>query len=276
MRSAEKIQKANPGPVWGAGPGPALGAEVFAAAPGLELAGRLFERLRDVVFCVKDREGRYLAANPALAQRLGRRHVRDLLGRTARDFFPSQLAAVYEAQDAEVLTTGRSVADKLELVFNLDGSLGWYLAQKEPVKDRAGRVLGVVGVSRDLRVAEGQAPRIAGVAAAVARLRRDFRGTLRIEALARETGLSIDTFERRFRKAVGISARDFLLRLRLEEAARLLQASAASIAGITAECGFYDQSAFTRHFRRAVGLTPSAYRRLVRQELAARWAPPLM
>lgn len=261
MRSAEKVQKARVGrrperPIAGA-----LGVEVFSAAPGLELAVRLFERLRDVVFCVKDVQGRYIAANTAFAQRLGLRHTRDLLGRTARDFFPAQLAAVYEAQDAEVLATGRSVADKPELVFNLDGSLGWYLAHKEPVTDPAGRVVGLVGLSRDLRLAEGQAPRIAAIATTVARLRREFRNPLRIEALARESGLSLDAFERQFRKAVGITAREFLLRVRIEEAAGLLQATRKPLATITAECGFYDQSAFTRHFRQAVGLTPSAYRR---------------
>ncbi|HNQ88808.1 MAG TPA: AraC family transcriptional regulator [Verrucomicrobiota bacterium] len=261
MAFAEKVPKCSaPG---GAGrplAGP-LGAEVFAVAPGLELAGRLFERLRDVVFCVKDRQGRYVAANTAFAQRLGLRHTRDLLGKTARDFFPPQLAAVYEAQDAEVLATGRSVADKPELVFNLDGSLGWYLAQKEPVMDSSGRVVGLVGLSRDLRLGESQASQITAIATAVARIRREFRNPLRIEALAKETGLSLDAFERRFRKAVGISAREFLLRVRIEEAARLLRSTRESLATITADCGFYDQSAFTRHFRQAVGLTPSAYRR---------------
>lgn len=253
MAAAEKIPEAE------------LGREIFTAAPGLQITARLFDRIVDIVFCIKDAHGRYVAANAAFAQRLGRKSPRDLLGRTARDFFPPALAAVYEAEDAEVLATGRSVADKLELVFNLDGSLGWYLAQKEPIEDASGRVLGVVGISRDLRLAEAEAPRIAGVADAVARIRRDYREPLRIDALARAAGLSLDTFERRFRKAMGVTARDFLLGVRIEEAVHLLRSSARPLAEVAAGCGFYDQSSFTRHFRRAVGFTPSAYRRMWRR-----------
>ena len=234
--------------------------ELFAAVPGLELTVRLFDRVGDIVFCIKDRAGRYVAANDAFAQRLGLKHTADLLGRTARDFFPAQLASVFEVQDREVIRTGRHVADKLELIFNRDGSLGWYLAQKEPVKDASGRVLGIVGISRNLRLHESDAPRIAGIAAAVARIRRDFSSPLRISTLARESGLSADTFERRFRKALGLTAREFVLRVRVEEAARLLRETAQPLAEIAGDCGFYDQSAFTRHFRAITGLTPSAYR----------------
>lgn len=244
-------------------PSGGLGADIFAAAPGLEIAVRLFDRIVDIVFCIKDRAGRYVAANAAFAQRLGRRHPRELLGRTARDFFPPALAAVYEAEDAEVLATGRGVADKLELVFNVDGSLGWYLAEKEPVTDASGQVVGIVGISRDLRLGEEQASRIVGVTDAIARIRRDFRKPLRIEAMARAAGLSLDSFERRFRKAVGITARDFLLRIRIEEAVRLLRSDELALAEVADACGFYDQSSFTRHFRRAVGVTPANYRRMV-------------
>ena len=244
-------------------PSSQLARAFFAATPGLELTARLFDRVADIVFCVKDRAGRYVACNDAFAQRVALKHTADVIGRTARDFFPAQLAAVFEAQDREVFATGRSVADKLELSFNRDGSLGWFLAQKEPVKDAAGKVLGVAGISRDLRLGESGAPRIAGIGAAVARIRRDFAGPVRIAALARESGLSADSFERRFRKALGLTAREFLLRVRVEEAARRLRETDDALARIASECGFYDQSAFTRHFRVITGLTPSAYRAAV-------------
>ncbi len=261
-RIAEKIQNSD------------LGHAIFEAAPGLEIAARLFDGIVDIVFCIKDSAGRYVAANPAFAQRLGRRGPLDLIGRTARDFFPPQLAAVYESEDAEVMQTRKGVAGKLELVFNVDGSLGWYLAQKEPVKDREGRVIGIVGISRDLRLAEKEAPRIKGVAEAVARMRRDFGGPLRIESLALQAGLSIDAFERRFYKAMGITARCFLTRVRIEAAVERLRTTTQSLARIAFDCGFYDQSTFTRQFRRAVGLTPSAYRRAFTELPDARPLPP--
>ncbi|MCF7675707.1 MAG: AraC family transcriptional regulator [Akkermansiaceae bacterium] len=54
--------------------------------------GRLFAHLPDVVFCLKDRERRYQAANPAFAGRLGMDDPRKLLGHTAEKFFPPHLA----------------------------------------------------------------------------------------------------------------------------------------------------------------------------------------
>ena len=88
---------------------------------------RLFAHLPDVVFCLKDRERRYRAANQAFAERLGLDHPRKLLGRVADEFFPEHLAAAYREQDLQVLESGREVSDRLELVTNRNGTLGWYL-----------------------------------------------------------------------------------------------------------------------------------------------------
>jgi PAS domain S-box-containing protein len=103
---------------------------------------RLFAQLPDVVFCLKDAQRRYQAANAAFAQRLGLSDPRKLLGRTAEDFFPDALARVYRAQDEHVLRSGAEMTGRLELVTNRDGSLGWYLATKVPLHDAAGRVIG--------------------------------------------------------------------------------------------------------------------------------------
>ena len=42
--------------------------EVFIAAPGLEVAETLFDSLPDVLFCIKDRNRRYVGANDAFAR----------------------------------------------------------------------------------------------------------------------------------------------------------------------------------------------------------------
>ena len=84
---------------------------------------RLFAQLPDVVFCLKDAQRRYQAANAAFAQRLGLADPRKLLGRTAEDFFPDALARVYRAQDEHVRRSGVEMTGRLELVTNRDGSL---------------------------------------------------------------------------------------------------------------------------------------------------------
>jgi len=49
----------------------------------------------------------------------------------------------------------------------------------------------------------------------------------------------------------------------LEAALQRLHQSDASIAAIASECGYSDQSAFTRRFRQTIGFSPSEYRRSV-------------
>ena len=53
----------------------------------------VFAGVPHVMFCVKDTDGRYLAVNQAFAERAGR-SVEAVLGRTAADLFPADLAAV--------------------------------------------------------------------------------------------------------------------------------------------------------------------------------------
>jgi AraC family transcriptional regulator len=69
--------------------------------------------------------------------------------------------------------------------------------------------------------------------------------------------LSESHFSRTFKHITGETPHQFALRLRLERAsAALARSSAAGIASIAAECGFFDQSHFTREFRKKFGITP--------------------
>ena len=55
---------------------------MHVAAPDLEA---IFDLVPDVVFFIKDREGRYVAVNRALVLRCGRREKHELVGRTPAD-----------------------------------------------------------------------------------------------------------------------------------------------------------------------------------------------
>ena len=66
-----------------------------------------------------------------------------------------------------------------------------------------------------------------------------------------------------FRRHHDCSPGEFLRRVRIQRACRLLAESPESLSAIAYETGYADQSHFTRHFKRAVGVPPGAYRRLV-------------
>jgi len=84
---------------------------------------------------------------------------------------------------------------------------------------------------------------------------------LPLEALAIAAGLSVSQFARAFKARTGQPPHRYLLRLRVEQAARLLRTSTLSIADIAAGCGFSHQEHLTRVLRAHLGTTPAALRR---------------
>ncbi len=59
-----------------------------------------------VMFCVKSVTGEYVTANRAFAERAGVSGPGEVIGRSAHDLFPAELAERYEAQDRTVVETG--------------------------------------------------------------------------------------------------------------------------------------------------------------------------
>ena len=83
----------------------------------------------------------------------------------------------------------------------------------------------------------------------------------RISAIvaARTCGLTRFDFSRKFRAAFGTTFREYLLRVRIAEARRMLAEGRVSITGIAYSVGFNDGSHFARIFRRLTGALPSEY-----------------
>jgi len=78
--------------------------------------------------------------------------------------------------------------------------------------------------------------------------------------LAAQVNLSTWHFARLFRNSFGESPHQYVLARRLELARRRLLASDAKILAVALDCGFSDQSQFTRAFRRRFGVTPGQLR----------------
>src|SRR5689334_23055461 len=211
----------------------------------------LFEHVPDLVFFVKDRAGRYLAVNGTLAQRCGVRERAALLGRHVREVFPPALAARYAAQDESVLRTGRAILDRLELHWYARGREGWCLTTKLPVRDAQGAIVGLVGVSRDLRAPGDRDAIPAGLVGALEHLDAAYAGTVTPPILARRAGLSPTRFARLIKRIFRITPSQLITQTRLAAASRLLRETDQPVADVAVACGFYDHSAFTRAFRSA-------------------------
>jgi AraC-like DNA-binding protein len=74
-------------------------------------------------------------------------------------------------------------------------------------------------------------------------------------------GLSVSRFVRAFRNTTGMPPHRWLRSYRVERGKDLLLNSTLALGQIAYECGFADQSHFTRVFSTAVGTTPGAWRR---------------
>lgn len=110
--------------------------------------------------------------------------------------------------------------------------------------------------------AEQHETRSAGdrVVAAIDHMRRDWARPHRLEELATAAGMSVTHFSALFRRHAGFAPIDFLIRLRVQHACRLLDTTHLSIAEVAERVGYADPYYFTRSFRRVMGLAPRRYR----------------
>jgi AraC-like DNA-binding protein len=95
-----------------------------------------------------------------------------------------------------------------------------------------------------------------GISRAVARLKRDFATPLTVAELAREAGMSVSEFHRRFKVATTLAPLQFQKRLRLLEARRLLFTGQANAGGAGFAVGYESASQFSREYRGLFGAPP--------------------
>ena len=218
---------------------------------------RLFDALPDVVFFVKDDAGRYTHANLTLIRRLGLKRRDQVIGNTVDSVFPSSLGGSYAVQDRRVLA-GETIENQLEVHIFPNRAAGWCLTCKRPLVSR-GRVRGVIGISRDLGQPDGRHPVYDRLRRVLDYLQDHYAEPVRVHAMAQLANLSVAQLERHFRRVFQLTPQQWLTKLRIEEAMRLLHGD-DPIAAVGLACGFADQSAFARQFKATVGMTPRDYR----------------
>ena len=124
----------------------------FEAAAQQEraLLRTLIDNLPDRIH-FKDRLGRYQLNNRAHLKLLGASAPEDVLGRTLSAFHPPELAQRYQAQDEEVIRTGKPMLDREEVAIHRStGEFRWHLTSKIPLLDVQGQVTGIITISHDI------------------------------------------------------------------------------------------------------------------------------
>src|ERR687894_548720 len=109
------------------------------------------------------------------------------------------------------------------------------------------------GRLRQITVLGGHAHRIVS---ALERLREDFDRPLRVEDVARESGMSVSGFHHHFKAVTAMSPLQFQKRMRLQEARRLMLGEDLDAASAGHRVGYGDASHFTRDYKRLFGAPP--------------------
>ncbi|WP_354683881.1 PAS domain-containing protein [Cupriavidus necator] len=98
---------------------------------------------------VKDTEGRFVAANRALAESLGLKHPSELIGKTDFDVLPREQALACLADDARTMASGERQRFE-EPYSHAAGPATWIETIKTPYPDSSGKPAGTVGIARDI------------------------------------------------------------------------------------------------------------------------------
>ena len=222
----------------------------------------LFDQLSDIVFFIKDAQGRYIVVNQTLVSRCGLQSKEDIIGKTPEEVHPNPYGQEYRLQDQEILDQGKPIINKLEIQISPTLGLCWCLTTKVPLHGKDGAIAGIAGVSRDLKRYNKQSDDYDRIAESVDYIKKHYSEQLKVGELAEMVGLSVYQYEQRMQKIFSLTAGQFIQKTRIETALWQLRETEKPVIYIALDCGYADQSAFSRQFKKTIGLSPIRYRQL--------------
>lgn len=225
----------------------------------------MFDLMEGCYLFVKDLNHRYCRCNQPLWRDFGHSSEDEMLGKTDTDYFPPSVAKSYYQHDLQVIHSGKPILNDVWLVPS-SNTLSWYRIHKLPVFDSTKpsgkeKVIGVAGTMVPYEGPGPVPPEYDRLKPALVLANRNDGVAVSVKELAAASGYSMNQFTRVFQTLFHMKPVEFLMLLRLGQASRLLRSDEKPIVEIAMECGFYDQSSFTKAFRQRFGVTPHRYRR---------------
>ena len=224
---------------------------------------KLFDHIPGIYFFAKDHAGHIMFASQPLLERYNMYDETQIIGLTDFDINPNSMAEAFVSDDRRILSGEVAVVERLELWWDAIGMPDWFVVTKMAVRDRFDMAQGIMGVLRPPDSSERALPVFQTVAKSVELMRRDYAMPLRIEQVASDCGQSLRQLQRHFQAVFGMSPQEFLIKTRVNAAARLLHETVLTASEIAHQCGFVDSSSFTQQFRKRMGVTPGGYRKKV-------------
>ena len=164
--------------------------------------------------------------------------------RASRKFADRRLSAIVAAVEAEMVAgfpSGRLFMDSVEQAMAV-ALVNGHAVRHRPVQIYRGGL----GSARLRKIRELVHAKI--------------EDDLSLDEMAQSVGLSTAHFARLFRKSMGETPHQFVLRQRLERAKAMLRAPDARVLDVALACGFKTQQHFAQAFREIWGVSPTEYR----------------
>lgn len=219
----------------------------------------MFDLMPDIIFWVKDEKGRFVYGNQFFIEHIGVTSLTQIIGLSDYDFSPAHLAKQFCVDDKKVMH-GEVVNNRLEMNKIKSGDIAWFTTSKRPLLDETGNPIGSYGISRHLEKTSLVLAGMDALKAPVAYVRKNYMQNICLKELADITHISISALERRFKKYLGKTPKQYINEVRLENARRLLVETNIAIATIAHDTGFSDSSYFSRQFQKLFHQSPSAFR----------------
>ena len=141
------------------------------------------------------------------------------------------------------------------------------LAHSESEEELCQWLVGMLERIMDAIKVEQHLPAHVLVSSALQYMQEHLQEDLSRDEVARVACLSPSHFSRMVKQTFGHSFTDLLAKLRIDRSREMLVLTEKSLIDISLDCGFSDQSYFTKVFQKFTGRTPSEYRRLHRSTL---------
>ena len=110
----------------------------------------LLNHLPDSIY-IKNTQSQFLMANPATANIIGVKDASALIGKNDFDIHSPEAAQIFYQDEQQILQTGVPMLHKEEQVLNRNsGKMEWILTSKIPFRDHSGKMVGIVGIGRDI------------------------------------------------------------------------------------------------------------------------------
>ena len=114
----------------------------------------LMDNIPDSIY-FKDDKNRFVMVNRAKAEHSGTTPD-NMVGKTDFDFSPKEQAKKSFADDTYVMKSGRSIIDKVEKIIHSNGKEYWVSVTKVPWRNNKGKIIGTMGISRDITRRKGE------------------------------------------------------------------------------------------------------------------------